>query len=366
MKINRFAVILAASVGLEQAPAVQAADPLQPIIEVHEAQANVGLAVVLIEDGVVAAKTYRGAAVVEHGVPVSKETRFQVMSVTKAFVGAALVKSIGAGLVDLDAPVATYLPDYPKPAADEITVRMLAAHTAGLPHLGHPDRKAVYVERYADAKAALAVFRDEPLIHAPGSAYAYSSSNYTLIAAILEEVHGESFATLLKRIVLDPLGLDATAPGDVMSPTPGLARNYSYVDIWTYQPADYLQEVPTWDFSYNVGGGNLVTTAGDLAAFGDAFLRPGLFTDAELAMVFAPLDPTRSRWTLGWFLNDSDRGERFLSISGATPGVQAGLMVFPESGISIAALSNSWGRNSAGGALVIDAVREAAAAQAAR
>ena len=350
------AIFASPPVGAEDGATIDIGD----IIDVHAAQENVGLAIVAMDSGKFINETYLGDAAIEHGIRVTEDTRFQVMSITKAFVGAALIKTLSQGLVDLDMPIQTYLPDYPVPKAGTITLRNLSSHTAGIPHLGHPDRKALYVEHYKTAVEALAVFEDLPLIHEPGAAYGYSSSHYTLIAAALEAVHEKPFAVILRELVLDPLGLTSTAPGNVLAPTPNLARNYSYVDIWTYELSNYLQQVPTWDFSYNVGGGNLVTTARDLAVFANAFVAPGFFTEQELGILYRKIDPEKSQWTFGWFVGEGDDGEPFLSISGATPGVQAGLSAYPSSQVVLAVISNSWGKNSAGGALVIDVPREAA------
>ncbi|MEO1595089.1 MAG: serine hydrolase domain-containing protein [Pseudomonadota bacterium] len=346
------------------APAVKAAEvsdaALAPIVAVHESQDNVGLAVVFRDRDGLIVEQYVGDAVVEHEVPVTARSRFQVMSITKAFVGAALVKSLTAGRVALDAPVQDYLPDYPRPESGVITLRRLAAHTAGLPHLGHPDRRALYLEHFDTAAEALQPFADLPLLFEPGTDYAYSSSNYNLIAAVLETVYERPFPEVLNELVLTPLSLRATRPGNVNRPEPDLVRNYAWMDVWTYAPTDSLQQVPTWDFSYNVGGGNLVTTAPDLARFGAAFLAPGFFSEAELALLHARLDPEHSRWGFGWFVNE-DGADTWLSISGATPGVQAGLAVYPSCGLVTVALANAWGKNSAGGDLVIGAPRRAAA-----
>lgn len=330
---------------------------LAPVIEVHEAQENIGLAVVLMKDGAIVSENYLGKAVVEYDIEVAPDTRFQAMSVTKAFVGAALLKSWSAGLVDLDIPIQTYLPDFPKNGSGDITLRRLAAHTSGIVHLGHPDRKAVYLEHYSKASDSLETFSQLPLKHPPGTAYSYSSAGYTLIAAVLEKVHDKAFSAVLEDLILTPLGLDDTAPGNVLEPTPKLARNYSYIDIWTYAPSENLQQVPTWDFSYNVGGGNIVTTARDLARFGNAFIRPGFFTEQELALVYEPIDQEKSNWSYGWFATTAENGDKSLSISGATPGVQAGLVVDPQKRVALAALANSWGKNSAGGDLVVGATR---------
>ena len=343
--------------GLAQAPSPSL---LQPVIDRHEAQENTGLAAVMMRDGAIVSEVYLGDAIVEHKVAVEPGTRFQAMSITKAFVGAALIKSQSLGLVEFDVPIRTYMPELAGSPIGEATLDQLASHMAGLPHLGHPDRKALYVERFDTAYDTLRTFIDQPLKGPVGEEYSYSSAGYNLIAAILEKVHAKPFAEALDELVTAPLGLSETAPGDVMEPLPGLARNYSYVDIWSYQPSETLQLVPTWDFSFNPGGGNIVTTARDLARFGQAFVEPGFFTASELAQFKAPIAPGKSRWTYGWFVTQNDDGTVVLSISGATPGVQAGLVVFADSEVVVSALSNCWCKDSAGGDLVVSAPREAA------
>ncbi|NNE41166.1 MAG: serine hydrolase [Marinicaulis sp.] len=83
------------------------------------------------------------------------------------------------------------------------------------------------------------------MLHEPGTAYAYSSSAYNIIAAVLERVHGKNFSEVRGQLILEPLSLKSTAVGNVMRPTLNLARSYSYVDIWSYQPSAVLQQVPT-------------------------------------------------------------------------------------------------------------------------
>ncbi len=279
------------------------------------------------------------------------------MSVTKAFTGAALVKAATADKVDLDVPIGTYVPDYPHGGDPGMTLRTLAAHTAGAPHLGHPRRKALYVQHFPTATAAIAAIQDMPLVHAPGSAYSYSSSNYNLIGAALERVSGQSFEVFLDSAVLSPLGLDDTELLNVQRPTPRLARNYTLSDLWTYAGLDELQIVPTWDYSFNPAGGGMISTAPDLARFGEAFLAPGLFSAEELELFYTPISANpESPWSFGWFVGETDWGTRRLRMSGATQGVMASLYVLPDDGIVAAAIVNSWTREAREGELVFAGV----------
>jgi CubicO group peptidase (beta-lactamase class C family) len=121
-----------------------------------------------------------GFARLEDSVRVAPDTRFLIMSVTKAFTGAALVKAVSAGLVDLDEPIAKYVRNYPPGRDPNMTLRTLAAHTAGAPHFNHPARKALYVQHFSTATAAITAIRDMEPVHEPGSKYSYSSGNYNL------------------------------------------------------------------------------------------------------------------------------------------------------------------------------------------
>lgn len=325
--------------------------------EVHDRLANVGYQIYLSDRGHTVLDGQIGYARLEDSVPVTADTRFLIMSVTKAFTGALLVKAVTQGLVDLDVPVATYVPDYPPGAASGMTLRMLAAHTAGVPHLGHPDRKAFYVEHYATAHAAVMAIRDMPLVHDPGTDYSYSSGNYNVIAAALEQVYGRSFAFILDSVLLSPMGLYDTEQLNVHHPTPRLARNYTLYDLWTYADLTELQIVPTWDYSFNPAGGGMISTARDLARFGEAFLAPGFFTQLELDRFYTLISTEpKSPWSFGWFVGQTEKGTRRLRISGATQGVMASVYVMPDEGVVASAIVNSWTRNARDGELIFEGV----------
>lgn len=321
--------------------------------EVHERLENVGYQVFVSHRGRAVLDAQFGFARLEDSVPVARDTRFLIMSVTKPFTGAALVKAVTAGLLDLDEPIGRYVHDYPPGRDPNMTLRSLAAHTAGAPHFNHPARKALYVQHFRDATAAIGAIRDSALTHDPGTAYEYSSSNYNLIAAALEKVSGQPFAVFLDSAVLQPLSLGDTELLDVQRPTPRLARNYTLFDLWTYADLDELQIVPTWDYSFNPAGGGMISTASDLARFGEAFLEPGFFTADELNLFYTVIsaDP-ESPWSFGWFVGENDSGTRQIRISGATQGVMASLYVWPDEGIVGAAIVNSWTREARDGELV--------------
>lgn len=176
---------------------------LQPVIDRHMEQENTGLAAVIMRDGAVVSEVYLGDAVVEHDVAVTPDTHFQAMSVSKAFVGAALIKTQSLGLVEFNVSILTYLPELSGLPIGESTLKQLESHMAGLTHLGHPDRKEPYVEHFDTASNALSTFIDLPLKGPVVEEYSYSSSSYNLTAAVLEDVHSKLFSEVLSELVTD-------------------------------------------------------------------------------------------------------------------------------------------------------------------
>jgi len=310
-------------------------------LDVHEKQRNVGLAAAIGMGGETIFTLYMGAADLEHEIPVNEQTRFGIASITKVFTAVTLLRLHAAGDIDLDAPVQKYVPSFPEKAGGEITLRMLATHRSGIPHPRDrtPD---LYATHYETATEALAVFADEPLEFPPDSTSAYSSSNYNLLAAVIESVTGRSFPVVVEQEILEPLELRETGFDNVLRLLPHRARRYSFYHPWTYSESEELWVVPIWDYSFNWGGGNMVSTVRDLVRFGQALTGPGTLPPEEYALLSSE----------DWFGTTDDEGRQLLYMSGANPGLQAALAVYPERGISAAVLSNTWGVGSRSGDMI--------------
>lgn len=312
------------------------------VAEVHEKQRNVGVAAAVAVDGSIVFEAYQGFADLEHEVPVGAETRFGIASVTKAFTAVALLRESAAGRVALDDPVRAHVPDFPEKQGGPITLEMLATHRSGL---SHPSDRTpeLFATHYESATDALEVFRDAELLFPPGSDEKYSSSNYNLIAAALEGATGKRFQEVVAEQVFEPLELGATGFDDVLAVVPHRARRYSFYHPWTYAESETLYRVPTWDYSFNPGGGNLSSTVADLVAFGSALIEPGRLLSAA---------GWERLYDDGWFGRRTDSGEKFLYVTGANPGLQAGFAVYPERRATAAVLSNTWGLGSRSGEMV--------------
>ena len=165
-----------------------------------EEQRIPGVAVAVIRRGeVLMAKGY-GLADIENDVPVGPETMFQSGSVGKMFTAAAAMILVEDGLLDLDVPVRTYVPEAPD-AWDEITVRRLLTHTSGIPD--YTDDEMDYTRDYLE-EDLVRMASELELEFPAGERWNYSNTGYVLLGIIIGRVAEQPYWELLRERVWDP------------------------------------------------------------------------------------------------------------------------------------------------------------------
>lgn len=173
----------------------------------YETSRFMGAAIVVQDGEIVFANSY-GMANLEHQVPNAVSTKFRIGSITKQFTAAAILQLQDRGLLDVQAPVATYLPDYPN--GDRITIHHLLTHTAGIPNLTSFPDYLEWMKQSTTLDNLVARFQDLPLEFEPGEQFRYSNSGYTLLTQIIEQISGKSYADYLQTQLFAPLGLENT------------------------------------------------------------------------------------------------------------------------------------------------------------
>lgn len=196
-------VIVAAAVLLASPAAAQRTPPTGPAVR----QEPVGAVRIAFDRQGETAARVSGLADRATGRKLTADDPVRVASISKLVVAIGLMRLVEEGRLDLDADVSTYLgwtlrnpafPDRP------ITLRQLIAHTSSL-----TDTVDYVLPLDADMAQILADPRAWDGDHAPGSYFRYANFNTPVVAAAMEKATGERFDLLMKRLVLDPLKLDA-------------------------------------------------------------------------------------------------------------------------------------------------------------
>jgi serine beta-lactamase-like protein LACTB len=310
---------------VDPATAARQSDRLLAELVAHNGVPGMGAAV--WQDGRIVWRGSAGLRDLAASTPVDGNTIFRLASVSKLITVAAAAQLADAGKLDLDAPVASQW-DGVNPAWAPFTMRQLAAHTAGLPHYQalDADRGRIPHPRATDA---VAIFRDRPLLSAPGHAYSYSSWGYTLISAVVEARSGQAFLDYVARHVTPGLriGPDATHGGD-----PYASKAYAL------DGSGRTVEAPRHDYSYTWGGGGFGATASALAEFGGRMQRGQVVSARRFADMLVPArldDGTEVRdddYTVGFgwrTLTDLD-GRLRAQHAGATLGARSSLVTWPR------------------------------------
>jgi serine beta-lactamase-like protein LACTB len=322
------------------------------IADIQRRQRNVGLSALVMLGGETVIVENLGFADLEHRVPVTSETRFGVASITKAFTGLALLRAHEAGRIDLDAPIQRYVPAFPVKAGGVITPRLLAAHLAGIRHWGQERNAALYARHFDDVGDVVKLFKDDTLVAPPGTKVSYSSYGYNLIGAAIQSASGVKYQDYVNREIISRLGLSNTGFDDVRRVLPHRARRYSYFEPWSFAiDSVSVYRVPDWDYSHNMAGGNMYSTAADLAKLGRAIERPGLLSQQSLDLLYRRprVGAVQANMSFGFFVSDSSAPHRLLNIGGSNAGLQSGLFVYPDDDLIIVVLANTWGIGSNSG-----------------
>ncbi len=294
-----------------------------------------GLAAAVAVDGTLVWAEGFGWADLEQKVAATPDTRFRIGSVSKLFTAALVARLVEAGKLDLDAPIQRYLPEFPD-KGQPITARQLAGHLAGIRHY-LPADFLLPVKRYASLGEGLAIFRADPLAHAPGSAYLYSSYGYNLLGAVAEAAAGRKFLAALEEGVLAPLGLAGTQADDVERIVERRARPYAAAEGGGFQ-----NEQPI-DSSYKWPSGGLLSTAPDLVRFASAHLADGFLRPETRKLLFtsqATADGKETGVGIAWRIGADAAGRRILHHGGTIEGGRAFLLVYPDARVAVAVLTN--------------------------
>jgi D-alanyl-D-alanine carboxypeptidase len=255
--------------------------------------------------------------------------RFRIGSLTKPITASAVLVAVERGLVALDQHVCELLASCPE-SWEGVTVRHLLTHSSGIvDHFG--DLKSVPVEATAEElrRVLESLPPDEPLRAAPGTEYAYSNFNYVLLGAVLEQVVGAPWETVLRQLVFEPLGLETMAYDDVYAVMEDRVRGYERDDALGLRNIDYDGHA-----AYAAGG--LLSTADDLFRWSRGMLTGKLFSTE---LVEESLKPTLGDYGYGWQVRDFfDR--TIYNHTGGIDGFSSHLAYYPDDALTIVVLSN--------------------------
>ena len=284
-------------------------------------------------DEIVYCQTF-GKANLELDVDATKNTLFQLASVTKPITAVALMTLVEDEKLDLDDRIGNYVEKIPE-AWQPITIRHLLSHTSGIKSFtdtqleGRKDHTPEQVLDYV---------RDAPLVFQPGHGWGYSNTNFFLLGMIVNKASGKPYKEYVQQRVLGPAEMKSTRLNDLHAVIPHRAQGYS----WTgseQRIGDYHS--PTLPFA----AGGLITTAEDMAKFDLALKKGTLISKDTFEKMCEPTsymsggEERKAEYGLGWQMTQQD-GVRMVGHGGGIPGFSSFYMRLPTKDTSIIVLAN--------------------------
>ena len=293
-----------------------------------------GAAVAVVQDGKMVLKKGYGLVNLEQGTPCTPQTKFRIVSLTKAFTAMAVMILHERGTLNLDDTIGKHLPDYPK--GDKITIRQLLTHTSGVQEpVPSGEMFALLPKMSLPLEKRYIMCRDEPLEFNPGERWSYTNAGYIVLGYLVEKVSGQSYEMFLQENIFRPLGMSNTGYDHPDVVLQHRAAGYSREGA-AYKNATYF------DMSIFGPSGVLYSTIEDMALWDQALYGETLVKAEILRQAFTRAklnDGTTADYGFGWVLG-KNRGLEEIRATGMAPGFMAQIVRIPAQRFSVIILSN--------------------------
>jgi CubicO group peptidase (beta-lactamase class C family) len=263
------------------------------------------------------------------GAPLGSDTAFRIASTSKQFTAATVLLLADEGLVDLDAPVSTYIPELMGPP---VTLRQLMHHSGGLRDYLMLMALSRIDEPYGMEAVLTVLSRQRGLDFEPDADWSYSNSGYLLLGEVAARVTDSSLREAASARIFEPLGMTNTLfVDDTTMQLPNRAYGHEWVKSGKAKNVDTTSNL--------VGDGGVYTTLNDVSHWVEHLRSDTLgIRDAQLARHTLSTGRTLA-YAAGIELG-THRGQPVYKHSGSYAGFEAQIQYYPDQDVATAVFCN--------------------------
>jgi D-alanyl-D-alanine carboxypeptidase len=280
--------------------------------------------------------------------PITGDNIFYIASISKTYMAAATLICVQDGLINLDDSISGYLPfeiTENVPNAKLLTIRQLLNMTSGIPNY---DRNQELNKAYINHKinldtiSHLEILRDyiygTEAYFPPGSDYSYSSTNYMLLAMIIDSATNKPHADVFSKMFKD-FGFDQTFYKNEFPPKDKLVKAYGDLDSnGELEDISQMQQETTRWF---VGDDGVMASVSDCALFMEKLVKGNILKQKSTNEMLTWVMPDDPDYGLGLMYDKSFPYKEAIGHSGSAIGACCDVFYFPKQDITIAILSNT-------------------------
>ena len=306
--------------------------------EMVSKKGNIGVSSGYMVSGEIKWKNSAGHLCKDGKNPFSDNTLTRIASISKSMTAVAVMQLVEKGLIELEKPIQTYLPEFPIKDKGEITVRQLLAHTSGMSQYEN-DKEIENTVHFATLEEAMQVFKDRPLMFEPGSQYFYTTYGYVVLGRIIELVSGLSYEAYMQKNIWDLAGMGNTG-------IERIDKLYENKSCLYHKKKRKTKAAGQNDLSNRIPGGGLYSTLQDILKFGQAVVDERLISGSTLSLMMQsqPVEYKGNKYGLGWrFYGPAGYENAVIGHDGGQTGCTSQLFIIPKSKTIVVVLSNTSG-----------------------
>lgn len=266
--------------------------------------------VLVADQGKIVYKKGFGMANMEWNIPNTSTTKHRLGSVSKQFTAMLILQLVADGKLDLQKPISTYLPDYPKKNGDIITTHHLLTHSSGIPN--YTSLPSFFENKSRNPYSPsefIETFKDLDLDFVPGEQFSYSNSGYFLLGLLIEELTGKTYEQMLHDNIFKPLGMINSGYDNHADILKERATGYEK-NGRAFVNSSYL------DMSIPYAAGSLYSTTEDMYLWDKSLYTSTLISKKYMDLFFKPHIPAfGAHYAYGWIVGKEVIGNTTDSIA---------------------------------------------------
>lgn len=335
----------------QQVIAQNTADSIDTFIKEKMIQLKIpGLQLAIIKNGKLDKLQNYGFSSIEHQVPTNSRTTFSINSITKAFVGIAIMQLQEQGKLNINNPISSYLSDIPE-NWKSITIKQLLSNVSGLPN--NIDGKEQVLGDGLESKNWEMV-KKLPMEFKPGEKFSYNQTGYYILGRIINSLSGQHFTQFIEENQFKPCQMTSTRFGDSDDIIPNNSNSYSTIfndgGKWINDGKLHNSYVSFPLFFRTATG--IISTSEDLSKWLIALQNGKLLKNKEsISQMFTTtklnngeiggFNKLTNGYALGWPTVERDEHRAVAPVG----GMRSTLFVYPKDNLSIVVLTNLQGSN---------------------
>lgn len=281
--------------------------------------------VALSENGKIIYTKSIGFSDIENKIKPTENTKYRIGSISKTFTSVLVFKAIEQKKLSLETTLDKYFPTLKN--ANKITISNLLNHRSGI-HSFTSDKEYMQWNTVPKTeKEMLQIIEKGGSDFEPNSKAEYSNPNYVLLSYILEKIYKKTYAQVLDKIILKPLGLKNTHFGGKINVQNNESNSYNFSGKW--------QKEPETDMSIPMGAGSIVSTPSDLTKFAEALFNGKIISSKSVEL----MKTLKDNYGMGLFVTPFGDKKSF-GHTGGIDGFSSVFGYFPNEKVSFSLTSN--------------------------